>query len=105
MVREIQWEVAVSAPRGALARARGLLAADSIASCSSKPRRRHGLLRVAVADAARGRALIDANFGTDYVVRASEAAWFRCHACGANLAADALHCAACAARVGDPHGG
>jgi len=97
-------EVVMSARRGRLERARGVLAHHGIACHASRPRRSEGFLRVADADAARARELLRAALGGEGLVQASEAAWLRCFECREPLSLGAKHCAHCGALVGDGHG-
>ncbi len=94
-----------SGPASQLRRVEALLRDAGIASRHTRPRRREGVLCVALADGARARGCIERCpklSGT--LVSAEEAAWFRCYACGATLSEGVERCASCGADVGDPHG-
>ncbi len=95
--------VVFTAKRTGLEKARDLLKVHEIACHISSPRHEEGILRVAVADANRARTILTSE-ESGRIVSDTDAAWFQCYDCGANLSGGEFYCPKCKAVVGDPHG-
>jgi hypothetical protein len=99
-------EVVLLARLPVLLQASRILHVEGVAHRHSRPRRGEGLLRVAPADGQRSRMLLRKGLRDPAaVVGEAEAAWYRCHACGAAVTPAEDRCRACGVFVGDPHGG